>query len=288
MKNTATYSQIMREYGVRLKKRLGQHFMTDPGLLASVAGAMVPGHDWVAVEIGAGLGTLTRELCARARWVYALEIDRELEPAVLDITADFANLTWIWGDALKHDLSGYTLRQAYPTTPLVLCGNLPYYVTSEIVYSALVARPAWNRLAFVVQDELGRRMVESPGSREFGRLSLWCQYRSKVKVERKIPRGAFLPPPKVDSCLVTMEVYREFPLAAHEEEVLDVISRRAFSQRRKTLLNSLLPLFHSKAQLRELADKCGIDLSKRPEDMSMSEYVTLARAATPHIAQNLR
>ncbi len=287
MKNTS-YSQIIRKYGVRLKKRLGQHFMTDPKLLSAIAATMVPADDWVAVEVGAGLGTLTKQLCSRARWVYALEIDKELEPAVSDNLACFSNLTWIWGDALKFDLSGQTLRQTYPAAPLVLCGNVPYYVTSEIVYSALVGRPAWNRLAFVVQDELGRRMAEPPGSREFGRLSLWCQYRAKVKVERKIPKGAFLPPPKVDSCLVTMEVYDEFPLNEEEELVLDEISRKAFSQRRKTLLNSLAPLFGSKRKLFELGDEHGVDLSKRPEDLTIDKYVTLARAATPHILPDLQ
>lgn len=283
MKNTS-YSQIMREHGVRLKKRLGQHFMTDPGLLAAVAGTMVLGDEWVAVEIGAGLGTLTRILCTRARQVCALEIDRELEPAVSDITGEFANLTWIWGDALKYDLSGQTLKETYPTAPLVLCGNLPYYVTSEIIYSAFTGRPAWNRLAFVVQDELGRRMAEPPGSRQFGRLSLWCQYRSRVKVERKIPRGAFLPPPKVDSCLVTMDVYSEFPLTVQEEQVLDEISRKAFSQRRKTVLNSILPLFESKGELLRLGDQYGLDFRKRPEDITIDEYITLARAAAPIIS----
>lgn len=287
MKST-TYSQIIREHGVRLKKRLGQHFMTDPRLLSSIAEAMVPSDGWVALEIGAGLGTLTRKLCGRARWVYALEIDMELGPAVSEITCDFANLTWIWGDALKFDLSGQTLRGTYPTAPLVLCGNVPYYVTSEIVYSAFVGRPAWNRLAFVVQDELGRRMAEPPGSRQFGRLSLWCQYRARVAVERKIPKGAFLPPPKVDSCLVTMDVYDEFPLSIQEEKVLDEISRRAFSQRRKTLLNSLSSLFGSKDELLGLGEQYGLDLSKRPEDMTLDEYVTLARAAAPRLSLDLQ
>ena len=123
---------------------------------------MVLGDEWVAVEIGAGLGTLTRILCTRARQVCALEIDRELEPAVSDITGEFANLTWIWGDALKYDLSGQTLKETYPTAPLVLCGNLPTTLPPRLSILRLPAVP-WNRLAFVVQDELGRRMAEPPG-----------------------------------------------------------------------------------------------------------------------------
>ncbi len=278
----------MREHGIRLKKRLGQHFMTDPRLLRSIAEVMVPDETWVAVEIGAGLGTLTRELCNRAQWVYALEIDKSLEPAVSGITCDFTNLSWLWCDALKFDLSGRSLREAHPTAHLMLCGNVPYYVTSEVLYSAFVGRPLWSRLVFVVQDELGRRMAEPPGSRQFGRLSLWCQYRSKVRVERKIPRGAFLPPPNVDSCLVSMDVYNRFPLTLQEEMVLDAISRRTFSQRRKTVLNSLSPLFSSKDELIQLGNEHAIDLGKRAEDLTIHEYVTLAKAATPRISSDSR
>lgn len=276
-----TYRQIMREHGVRLKKRLGQHFMTDPRLLQSIAETMVPDDTWVAFEIGAGLGTLTRELCKRAKQVYALEIDQELEPAVSGITSDFTNLTWLWGDVLKADLSGRNIRESHPGAPLVLCGNLPYYVTSQVLYSALVTRPKWARLAFVVQDEVGRRMAEPPGSTEFGRLSLWCQYRARVQVERKIPRGAFLPPPKVDSCLVSLDVYPGFPLTGKQEKVLNQISRRVFSQRRKTILNSLSFFFPDKDLLRQLGNKYAIDLQKRPEDLTIDEYVTLAKVITP-------
>jgi 16S rRNA (adenine1518-N6/adenine1519-N6)-dimethyltransferase len=283
MKNTS-YGQVMREYGVRLKKRLGQHFMTDPGLLNTIASLAVPDKSWVALEIGAGLGTLTRELCKRSKWVYALEIDRELEGPVSGTTHSLSNLTWIWGDALKFDLSGQSTRKEHPESPLLMCGNLPYYITSEVLYSALVSRSVWSRLVFVVQEEVGRRMAELPGSRDFGRLSLWCQYRAKVKVEKKIPSGAFMPPPDVGSCLVSLEVFPEFPLTEEEEAVLDEISRKAFSQRRKTMLNSMSLLVEDKDKLLRIGDACSVDFSKRPEDITIAEYVTLAKALFPMIS----
>ncbi len=275
-----SYGQIMSEYGIRLKKRLGQHFMVDPGLLRSIAEHMVPDQPCVVVEVGAGVGTLTRELCNRARWVYALEIDRTLESAALRITRDIPNLSWVWGDVREYDLSGAKIKSAYPTMPLVLCGNLPYYITSEIIYSAFINRSLWNRLSFVVQNEHGQRMTELPGSRQFGRLSLWCQYRSKVTMKRKIPPKAFLPPPKVDSCLINMDVYDEFPLNLQEEEMLDRVSRKVFSQRRKTIANSLVPLVGGKDKLLQLGCKYEIDLTKRPEEMTMIEYITLAKVLT--------
>ena len=274
------YAEIMKAHGVKLKKRLGQHFMVDPLLLQKIAETMVPREESVVVEIGSGLGTLTSELCKRSHWVYALEIDKSLKAAASEITRDFTNLTWLWKDALEFDLSGKSTKKVHPESPLVLCGNVPYYVTSEAVYSAFVKRPLWGRLAFVVQDELGRRMATPPGSRQFGRLSLWCQYRSEVKVERSLPRKAFLPPPRVDSCLVTMKVYEDFPLSVEEEKVLDEISRTVFSQRRKTVLNTLWPLIGSKRRASGLGNEIEIDLGKRPEALTMQEYVKLAKALT--------
>jgi 16S rRNA (adenine1518-N6/adenine1519-N6)-dimethyltransferase len=282
-----TYGEVMKEYGVRLKKRLGQHFMTDPGLLNTVASLMVPDNKWVALEIGAGIGTLTKQLCQKAKWVYALEIDRELEEPVAKTTGSLQNLTWIWGDALKFDLSGRFIQDNHPESPLLLCGNLPYYVTSEVLYSALVKRSEWSRLVFVVQEEVGRRMAEPPGSRDFGRLSLWCQYRASVQIERKIPRGAFMPPPDVGSCLVSLDVFPEFPLTTVEEKVLDEISRKAFSQRRKTMLNSLSLLAAGKEELLRLGDDYSVDLYKRPEDMAIADYVVLAKAMTPLVLPRL-
>lgn len=272
------YGQIMKDHGLKLKKRLGQHFMVDPTLLQKIAKTMVPGKESVVVEIGSGLGTLTSELCKRSHWVYALEIDKSLKAAAGEVTRDFTNLTWHWSDALEFDLSGKSTKEVHPESPLVLCGNVPYYVTSEVVYSAFVGRPLWNRLAFVVQNELGRRMATPPGSRQFGRLSLWCQYRSQVRVEKSLPKKAFLPPPKVDSCLVTMNVYDEFPLLEEEEKVLDEISRTVFAQRRKTVLNTLWPLIGSKHQASKLGNELEIDLGKRPEALTMQEYTKLAKA----------
>ncbi|MGB4327216.1 MAG: 16S rRNA (adenine(1518)-N(6)/adenine(1519)-N(6))-dimethyltransferase RsmA [Bacillota bacterium] len=277
-----TYGQVMREHGVKLKKRFGQHFMLDPVLLANVASIMVPDHSWVALEAGAGLGTLTKELCERAAWVYAVEIDTDLREAVAEVTASLTNLTWIWGDILALDLSGRTLRESHPESPLVLCGNLPYYVTSEVLYSALIPRSEWQKIAFVVQEEVGMRMAQPPGSRDFSRLSLWCQYRGKVTIERKIPKGAFVPAPEVDSCLVSIEIFDDFPLTEEEELVLDEISKRAFSQRRKTLLNTLSPVVGTKEKLLSISEISSIDLSKRPENLSIEDYVVLAKGLLPY------
>jgi 16S rRNA (adenine1518-N6/adenine1519-N6)-dimethyltransferase len=286
MNSGPKYGQILSRYGVAPKKRLGQHFMIDPALLQVVARLMIPSEgQWAALEIGAGIGTLTRELAARAGWVYAIEMDRDLAPAVAKTCAGIANLTWIWTDALDYDLSGSALSQERPDASLVLCGNLPYYLTSDILYNVLVERTRWSRISFVVQEEVGERMAGPPGTRDFGRLSLWCQYRSRVSIERRISRGSFVPRPNVGSCLVALEVKPSFPLSVEEERVLDVVSRAAFSKRRKTLLNGLRDIAVDRDALSSALTQSGIDPEERPEDLGVDGFVRLAKAVQPVIRE---
>ncbi|MEX0974570.1 MAG: 16S rRNA (adenine(1518)-N(6)/adenine(1519)-N(6))-dimethyltransferase RsmA [Bacillota bacterium] len=272
------YGQVLREYGIFPKKRLGQHFMIDPALLQAIARLMIPEEGpWVAVEIGAGIGTLTREIARRARRVYALEMDKDLAPAIEKTSADLSNLQVIWGDALDFDLTGESVARENPGSPLILCGNLPYYVTSEVLYSALVKRCQWTRMAFVVQEEVGERMAGPAGTRDFGRLSLWCQYRARVVVEKRISKGSFVPRPDVGSCLVTLQMKPEFPLTPQEEGLLDSVSRAVFSKRRKTLQNGLREIVPDREALARLLSQAEIDANRRPEDLLVEEFVRLVK-----------
>lgn len=276
------YGQVLREFGINPKKRLGQHFMIDPGLLEAVSKIMLPsGGKWAVLELGAGIGTLTRELCNRAEWVYAVEMDRDLEDARLRMTGEIPNLTWIWGDALKQDLSGAEIRRRHPWCDLGLCGNLPYYITSELLYSALIPRTPWGRLSFVVQEEVGDRMAGPSGTKDFGRLSLWCQYRAEVAVEKRVLRGSFVPKPEVGSCVVSLCMKTSFPLQEEEEQFLDVISRAVFSKRRKTLANGLAQVIPDKNLLLNALAEAGVDPKKRPEHLGVEQFVKLTQVLWP-------
>jgi 16S rRNA (adenine1518-N6/adenine1519-N6)-dimethyltransferase len=277
------YGQILREFEISPKKKLGQHFMIDPGLLQGVAALMLPdGPEWVALELGAGIGTLTRELCRRAGWVYAVEMDRDLGAPSARMTGHLSNLTWIWGDALLvADLTGHNLRKEHPANPLALVGNLPYYITSELLYRSLIPRTPWSRLAFVVQEEVGERMIGRGGTRDFGRLSLWCQYRAEISLEKRLPPGCFVPKPDVGSCVVTLKMKESFQLSEEEEQFLDAISRSVFSRRRKTLANGLADVIPDKGARVEALESAGIDPSQRPEDLGVGGFVALAKALWP-------
>lgn len=273
------FRDIISSSNVVLKKRLGQHFMLNTRLLESLAQEMVPDDSCVALEIGSGIGTLTRALCRVASHVVAVEKDHTLTEAAGKVCAGISNLTWVWGDALEQDLTGASLHELFKGAPLVLCGNLPYYISSEVLYRALVPRSKWRRLAFVVQKELGQRMAAPAGTHEFGRLSLWCQYRGKVRMVRTISKSAFLPPPDVNSCLVVIEMNAEFPLDENQEQVLDQLSRAAFSQRRKSFRKACADLAHDVAP-EEVMAAAGIDPGARPEHVSVEQWISVVRMIT--------
>lgn len=275
--------RLLTSAGISWKKRLGQHFITDRNLLRKIAELMVPAPDFSAVEVGAGAGTLTLELSRVARRVIAVEIDERLKTVVEQMPlSEGGNVSWIWGDVLETDLekliSGAEGREE---TRWVLCGNLPYYLTSELLYKVLIPRTSFSRLAFLVQKEVADRMAASPGSRDFGRLSLWCSYRGTVKILRRVPRQVFSPPPTVDSCLVALDFHSSFALSPSEEESLDKISRHAFAQRRKTIANALKGMFDDKQILLNVLEEAGIASNSRPEQVPLEAYIQLARSSSP-------
>jgi 16S rRNA (adenine1518-N6/adenine1519-N6)-dimethyltransferase len=209
-------------------------------------------------------------------------VDRDLTEASIRMTGHLPNLTWIWGDALlAADLSGHKLREDHPRNRLALVGNLPYYITSELLYRSLIPRTPWNRLAFVVQEEVGERMTGERGTRDFGRLSLWCQYRAEISLEKRLPPGCFVPKPDVGSCVVTLSMRDSFPLSEAQEQFLDAISRSVFSRRRKTLANGLTDVISDKEAAVEALEGAGIDPAKRPEDLGVDGFVALTLALWP-------
>lgn len=271
--------RLLGAAGIAPKKRLGQHFITDRNLLRKLAELMIPGPGFSAVEVGAGAGTLTSELSKLALRVIAIEIDTRLKPVVEEMHfTSGGNVSWIWGDVLQIDLEKLvSSTRSEGETSWVLCGNLPYYLTAELLYKVLIPRTSFSRLAFLVQKEVAERMAASPGGRDFGRLSLWCGYRGTVRIQRRVPRHVFSPPPRVDSCLVTLDFHRSFPLKPSEEQSLDEISRHAFAQRRKTIANALKEMFEEKKSLLSALEEAGISPDSRPEQIPLEAYIRLAR-----------
>ncbi len=249
----------------RPRRRFGQNFLVDRSYIDRIIQAIDPGVDDHAVEIGPGFGALTAPLLQRLRALHVIEIDRDI---VAHLAAEFPpeRLILHQGDALRFDLS--TLGSG-----LRLIGNLPYNISSPMLFRAAEFAPTLRDCHFMLQLEVVDRMAAAPGSRAYGRLSVMLQYRFRVEKLLEVPAAAFRPTPKVDSAFVRLTPYTVAPALAHDERMLGLLVAKAFSQRRKTLRNALAE-YASAQQLSAL----GIDSQLRPEALSLEDFVRVANA----------
>jgi 16S rRNA (adenine1518-N6/adenine1519-N6)-dimethyltransferase len=250
----------------RAKKRFGQHFLTDPHYLTRIAGAIAPQPTDSMVEIGPGTGILTAELVPKLERLHVVEIDRDL---AADLSARFpeSKLTVHVADALDFDF------EALPA-PLRVVGNLPYNVSTPILFRVASIADRVHDAVFMLQKEVVERMVAAPGTEAYGRLSVMLQYRFAMALLFRVPPGAFTPPPKVDSAVVLMKPLGADRPRARDEALFAKIVMAAFSQRRKTLRNAVRALVDDEA-----FRKAGIDPQRRGETLSVAEFVALSDAS---------
>lgn len=268
---------LLREHGLSPRRALGQNFLVDDAVRERIVELAAPSGDDVVVEIGAGLGALTFGLAARARKVFALEADRALA-LVLAATLDrhgVRNVELVVGDALDFDLVSCALQAG---RPLVVVGNLPYQITSPVLFKTLEAAsagPIVARALFMMQKEVALRMAARPGTREYGRLSVMVQQQAEVRPVLKVGTRAFLPPPAVLSTVVELTP-RARPLApVRAPEQFERVVRAAFSGRRKMLRNALEGEYGKVAAGRALA-AAAIDGARRAETLAVAEFARLA------------
>lgn len=266
---------LCQQYGITPSKGFGQNFIVNPALCpricetAGVAGENV-------LEIGPGVGTLTRELAARAKKVVALELDKRLIPLLGETLAGCDNVVLRQGDALKVDLAALLAEEF--DGPALLCANLPYNITSPLIMRLLEERLPLGRLTVMVQREAAERITAAPGTRLSGAISYAVAYYARPRYEFAVPPGNFSPPPKVTSAVITLEVRPERLLPPAREAKLFRLVRAAFSQRRKTLANAAsatLPLAAPKEALLAALAACGIDSRARPEQLALEDFIRL-------------
>ncbi len=250
----------------RPRKRFGQHFLTDRHYLARIVAAIAPRAGEAMVEIGPGPGALTAELAAVIRPLHVVEIDRDLAGELRRRYADGAVVVHE-GDALDFDFA------ALPA-PLRVVGNLPYNVSTPLLFHVAGFAEHVRDCAFLLQREVVERMVAGPGTREYGRLSVMLQSRFAMRLAFRVPAGAFTPPPKVESAFVLMTPLGPDRVRAADEALSPPLAAAAFSQRRKTLRNALRELAPPEAFA-----AAGIDAGRRGETLSVAEFVRLADAA---------
>ena len=262
---------LLRRYGLHARKALGQHFLSDPGLLDKIVAAAELPPETSVLEIGAGPGLLTRRLAAVARRVVAVELDDGLVALLRHELAHLTNVTVVHGDILKLDVP--TLIDA----PYAVVANLPYYITSAVLRQLLQCVPPPFRLVLMVQREVAQRIVAAPG--QLSLLAVSVQFYGQPRVVMRIPAGAFVPPPQVDSAVLRIDTYEQPPVEVPSAEDFFRVVRAGFGQRRKQLRNALSAgLGLSAEQTSALLSAAGIAPSRRAETLSLAEWAALTRA----------
>jgi 16S rRNA (adenine1518-N6/adenine1519-N6)-dimethyltransferase len=264
---------LLARHGLRAKKSWGQNFLVDPGVQRRIVAAAAPGAQEVVVEIGAGLGALTAALAEMAARVIAIERDPDLVPLLSAVVAGRDNVTVSATDALDFDFPAAARAAG---GPVAVVGNLPYQITSPLLFALVAAGPAISRAVLMVQREVAERVVAAPGSKTYGRLSVMVQQQAAVQILFHVGAGAFHPPPAVTSTVMRVAP-RATPLAPVPDQALFAeVVRAAFSTRRKMLRRALAPVF-GEAAARALA-RAGIAETRRAEELSVAELGALATA----------
>jgi 16S rRNA (adenine1518-N6/adenine1519-N6)-dimethyltransferase len=261
-------AELLRRHGLRPKKEWGQNFLGDEGILRALAALLRVGPGDQVVELGAGLGHFTRALAATGAKVLAVERDRELVPI---LRAEQPDVEVAEADAKSFDLQAVARRQG---APVVLCGNLPYHLSSPILFHLLDQRTAVKRAVLLLQREVAERIAAPPGGRDYGLLSVLLQHVADARIGLSVPRHAFTPPPEVDSCALVLSMLPVPRAEVRDEERFRALVKAAFSQRRKTLWNAL----RSMRGAREALVTAGIDPQRRGETLSVAEFAAVERA----------
>ncbi len=281
--SSLSQAAIIKKYGLRLRKSLGQHILVDGNIARKIVDALQLSDSEGVVEIGAGLGALTSLLRAKAGYTVAVEIDRRLS-SILREQLGNKNLEVVEANFLKIDLAEIT-RDKKGIERWKVVGNLPYYITTAIILKLVESRCNFDQAVLTVQEEYARRLTACPGSEDYSSLSIFVQYRFEPELLFIIKPSSFFPRPDVRSAVVRLKVLDRPRVLVSDEGLFFQTIRAAFGQRRKTLKNSLRKISGLTPEMvGELGRTSGVDLEQRAEDLSIEEFASLSNS----IAQFLR
>lgn len=269
---------LLARHGFRFSKSKGQNFLVDRDVPRAIAEASGADETNGVLEIGPGVGALSRELCRRAGKVVAVELDTALPPILRETMAGFGNFELISADALKLDLAALARERFAGLTPIV-CANLPYNITTPLLTKLVEAR-CFSRLTVLVQREVAQRVCAAPGTAAYGAFSVFMRYYTEPELCFEVPPEKFLPRPKVTSAVLRARVRESPPVAVADEAFFFRVVCAAFALRRKTLVNSLTTAFGAlgKERLTALVASCGLDANVRGERLGLAEFARLAEA----------
>ncbi|RUS58454.1 16S rRNA methyltransferase [Kurthia sp. 3B1D] len=278
--------EILKKYGFSFKKSLGQNFLIDPNILRNIVGHADLTKDSAAIEVGPGIGALTEHLAREAGKVMSFEIDQRLLPVLEDTLSPYDNVKIVHSDVLKADVKGLIDSELAGFKDIMVVANLPYYVTTPILMKLLTENLPLRGFVVMMQKEVADRISAKPGTKAYGSLSIAVQYYCTAEVAMIVPKTVFMPQPNVDSAVLKLIRHEEPPVTVIDEEFFFSVTRAAFAQRRKTLLNNLQSqLPNGKAKKEEILralEQADVEPSRRGETLSIAEFGALADALHPY------
>ncbi len=272
-----TIKQIMAMFGLKFRKEFGQNFLTNKMVVEEIADNCCDDASSTILEIGPGIGSLTRELAERYENVVALEIDRGLIPVLKYTLGDYGNVTVINEDVMRADLDAI-LAPYFEKGKVSVCANLPYYITTPILMRLLESGLPFENITIMIQSEVADRLCAPAGGKDCGAITAVLNYYGTPEKLFRVSAGNFIPAPKVDSAVVRIRLYEEKPFKPENEAIFFRTIRASFEQRRKTLPNALSAVFGelTKEEISEAVAACGHELTIRGEKLSVEEFNALS------------
>jgi len=266
---------ILKTFHLAMRKKMGQNFLIDSSIVDGIVTAAELSPTDHVLEIGPGIGTLTQGLAESGAAVVAVELDKKLVDVLGKTLVDYDNVRIVQGDILKVDISQEMSTESYKVV-----ANLPYYITTPIIMKLLEERLPISLLVTMIQKEVALRMIASPGSKDYGALSVAVQYYTEPEIMFVVPPTSFIPAPKVHSAVLRCRIRHEPPVAVTSETDFFKVVRAAFCQRRKTLGNSLQGGSLAATTITTMLEQTGIDGKRRGETLSLAEFAALANVYT--------
>ena len=270
--------EILKKHAFVFQKRYGQNFLIDPHVLEKIMKAAEIGKDDFVLEIGPGIGTLTQYLACAAKKVTAVEIDQALIPVLEDTLENFPNIEVIHGDILKIDLQKL-VQEKNQGKPIKVVANLPYYITTPIIMGLFESHVPIDSITVMVQKEVAERMQASPGTKDYGALTLAVGYYAKPEIVANVPPNCFMPRPKVGSAVIRLKRHEHPIVQVEDEKLMFDLIRASFNQRRKTLVNGLnnAPgIFLGKEKIQECLKELSVSETIRGEALTLEQFARLS------------
>ncbi len=273
--------EIMQRHNLHARKGLGQNFLVDQNILTRIADAVELDKSQYVVEIGPGLGALSQELAQRGRGLLAIDIDQRLEAVLAETLDGFDNIRLLIKDVLKTDIEA-ALSEEFQLNEMItykVCANIPYNITTPIIFKLLEECPCLKSATLMMQKEVAERILAEPGSKNYGRLTVSTAYHAKVERVINVSRNCFYPRPEVDSAVLKFVPHQKKILIPEEEIILKKVLNGFFQQRRKTILNSLVNIFQiEKNTAEEILHMIQLAPNLRPENLDLYDYIRIVKA----------